>query len=90
MCNNADMGGAKDRNFTVRLPIALLRRLKQQSAAEGLSMNAYLEDVLANALTESQNGAQAAAAARLLGRAKEGMYEMDRPLTREEAHNRRG
>ncbi len=52
-------------------------------------MNAYLERVLAKALRGTQNDAERLAATRLLGRAKEGLYEMDRPLTREQAHIRR-
>lgn len=79
----------KDRNFTVRLPTTLLRRLKEKSAAEGVSMNAYLERVLAKALNGTQDDAQHSAAMRLLTRAKEGLYSMERPLTREEAHGRR-
>ena len=82
------MQKAKDRNLTVRLPISLLRRLKEESAAEGVSMNAYLERVLVKALRGSQDDEQRLAAMRLLARAKDGLYEMDRPLSREEAHNR--
>ncbi|MGH9585305.1 MAG: toxin-antitoxin system HicB family antitoxin [Bryobacteraceae bacterium] len=74
--------------MTVRLPSGLLRRLKEESAAGGVSMNAYLERVLAKALSGNRNSAQRIAAARLLMRAKDGLYEMDRPLTREEAHER--
>ena len=82
------MQKATDRNLTVRLPIRLLRRLKQESAAQGVSMNAYLERVLANALRVNQNEAERIAVTRLLARAKEGLYKMDRPLTREQAHDR--
>ena len=82
------MHRAKGGNFTVRLPIGLLRRLKEESAAEGVSMNVYLEGVLAKALTRSQTDGQCMAAMRLLARAKDGLYEMDRPLTREQAHGR--
>jgi hypothetical protein len=82
------MQKATDRNLTVRLPIRLLRRLKQESAAQGVSMNAYLERVLAQALTGNQNEAERIAVTRLLARAKDGLYEMDRPLTREQAHDR--
>jgi hypothetical protein len=88
MCNNKFMQKAKDRNLTLRLPIGLLRRLKEKSAAEGLSMNAYIEHALMNALTADQSDARRLAAERLLARAKNGLYEMDRPLTREEAHDR--
>jgi hypothetical protein len=82
------MQKATDRNLTVRLPISLLHRLKEESAAEGVSMNAYLERVLAKALRGSKNDAQRMAMTRLLARAKDGLYKMDRPLTREEAHDR--
>ena len=88
MCNTELVQKAKDRNLTVRLPIGLLRRLKEESAAEGVFMNAYLERVLAKALRGSQDDAQRLAAKRLLARAKDGLYEMDRPLSREEAHDR--
>lgn len=82
------MHRARDRNFTARLPTALLRRLKEESAADGVSMNAYLERVLAAALSGNRNDAREAAVARLLAGAKEGLYDMDRPLKREEAHER--
>ena len=82
------MERAKDRNLTVRLPIGLLRRLKGKSAAEGLSMNAYLERVLAKALSGDQDDIKRIAVTRLLARAKEGLYKMDRPLTREDVHDR--
>lgn len=51
-------------------------------------MNAYLERVLAAALSGNRNDAREAAVARLLAGAKEGLYDMDRPLKREEAHER--
>ena len=51
-------------------------------------MNAYLERVLAKALRGNQNEAERIAVTRLLARAKEGLYKMDRPLTREQAHDR--
>lgn len=82
------MQEAKDRNFTARLSIGLLRRLKQRAAAEGVSMNAYLERVLAKALSGNLDESQRAAARRLLAHAKDGVYEMHRPLTREQAHDR--
>jgi hypothetical protein len=89
MCKDRNMPTAKDRNLTIRLPIALLRRLKAESAAEGVSMNAYLERLLASVLDGGQNDAQQKAAKRLLERAKSGLYEIDKPLSRDEAHNRR-
>ena len=51
-------------------------------------MNAYLERVLAKALTGSKNDAQQMAMTRLMARAKDGLYKLDRPLAREEVHNR--
>jgi plasmid stability protein len=77
-----------DRNLTVRLPTRLLRRLKAESAADGMSMNAYLERLLAKALTGSKNDAQQMAMTRLMAQAKDGLYKLDQPLTREQAHNR--
>jgi hypothetical protein len=88
MCNTEDMQSAKQRNLTVRLPIGLLRQLKEKSAAEGVSMNAYLERLLARALNGDKDQAQQIAVKRLLTWAKDGLYEMDQPLTREEAHDR--
>jgi plasmid stability protein len=82
------MQSAKDRNLTVRLPTGLLKRLKEVSAAEGVSMNAYLERVLTKALNAEKHSAQQRAVRRLLTWAKEGLYEMDQPLTREQAHDR--
>lgn len=82
------MRKAKDRNFTVRLPVALLQRLKEESATYGVSMNAYLERVLSEALSGNRNNVRKAAVRRLLAQAKDGLYDMDRPLTREEAHRR--
>ncbi|MGH9608383.1 MAG: hypothetical protein ACRD34_01810 [Bryobacteraceae bacterium] len=84
------MQTAKDRNLTVRLPVDILRKLKQQSASEGVSMNAYLEGLLAKTLDATRNDAKRMAAARLLERAKEGIYSLKQPLSREEAHDRRG
>jgi hypothetical protein len=72
----------------VRLPTRLLRWLKAESAAEGMSMNAYLERVLAKTLTGSKNEAQQMAMTQLMARTKDGLYKLDRPLTREEVHNR--
>ena len=83
------MQKSQDRNLTVRLPVSLLRKLKEQSAAEGMSMNAFLEHLLVRTLNGSQDDARQIAAARLLGRAKAGLYRMKRPLGREEAHDRR-
>lgn len=83
------MRKAKDRNLTVRLPVALLRQLKARSAAEGVSMNAYLERVLATSLSEGQSEFQRIALSRILELSREGLYRMDQPLTREEAHARR-
>ena len=88
VCEIRDMSRGKDRNLTVRLPVSLLRELNKQSAAEGVSMNAYLGHLLARALDGPQNDLQQMAAARLLGRAKAGIYHMKRALTREEAHDR--
>ncbi len=52
-------------------------------------MNAYIEGLLEKALHGNVNDARRAATVRLLARAKEGLYEIARPLTREEAHDRR-
>jgi len=87
-CKHVVMREGKDRNLTVRLPTGLFRRLEKQAAAEGLSIDAYLERVLAKALGESQDDAQRTAEKRLLALAKGGLYTMDRPLTREQAHDR--
>lgn len=51
-------------------------------------MNAYIERLLEKALNGNENEAQTATM-RLLARAKNGLYEMTRPFTREEAHDRR-
>ena len=83
------MSTPRDRNLTVRLPIGLVRRLKEQSAAEGVSMNAYLEQLLVRTLNGRQNDARQMVITRLLERAKHGVYEIKRPLSREEAHQRR-
>ena len=88
MCKNGFVQKAKDRNLTVRLPIGLLRRLKGASVAEGVSMNAYLERVLVKALMGNQDDAERQAAEQLLTWAKDGLYDMVQPLSREEAHNR--
>ncbi len=88
ICAMLYMQKIEDRNLTVRLPVGLLRRLKEQSAAEGVSMNAYLEHLLAGALSGSPNEVRQTAMARLSGRAKRGLYQKKRPLTREEAHDR--
>lgn len=79
---------AKNRNLTVRLPTGLLRRLKEKAAADGVSMNSYLERVLDQALCGHQEKTRRAALERLLARMKDGLYTMDRPLTREKAHQR--
>ena len=51
-------------------------------------MNAYIERALVKALQGSQNDAQRLATARLLAHAHNGLYEIVRPLSREEAHDR--
>jgi predicted DNA-binding protein len=89
MCNTENMPRLKDRNLTMRLPVGLLRRLKAESAVEGVSMNAYIERLLEKALNGSEDHARHMAAMRLLARAKDGLYEIRRPLTREEMHDRR-
>lgn len=53
-------------------------------------MNAYLEGLLAKTLDATRNDAKRTAAARLLERAKEGIYSLKQPLSREQAHDRRG
>ena len=84
------MGTATDRNLTVRLPVPLLQRLKEEAVGEGMSMNAYLERLLEQALCRDRDEARSAAAQRLIARSKRGLYEMERPLSREQAHSRRG
>ena len=51
-------------------------------------MNVYIERALVKTLTGNQNDAQKLAVGRLLSHAKNGLYEMVRPLNRKEAHDR--
>jgi hypothetical protein len=82
------MRSAKERNVTLKLPTGLLWQLKERAAAEGASMNAYLEGLLTSALSRDKDRAQRVIGKRLRAWAKNGLYDLDQPLTREEAHDR--
>ena len=88
VCKTNFMQRAKNRNLTVRLPSQLLRRVKAESATQGMSMNAYIERALVKDLAGSQDDTQRQAAEQLFAWAKDGLYDMAQPLSREEAHDR--